>query len=62
LKNGEGGRRMIKLFEQKAARMKNEDILKVLSQYADVLHDWRNWGNNFEKILAKEAYKRGLIK
>jgi len=55
------GRRMKRLFEQKIARMKNETILEILSHHADTLHDWRNWGNNIERIVAEEAYKRGLI-
>lgn len=53
---------MKRLFEQKVARMKDETILEILSYHADVLHDWRNWGDNIEKIVAKEAHKRGLIK
>ena len=52
---------MKRLFEQKIARMKNETILEILSHHADTLHDWRNWGNNIERIVAEEAYKRGLI-
>lgn len=59
--SGEGGRRMKKLFEQKIARMKDKTILEILSHHANALHDWRNWGNNIERIVAKEAYKRGLI-
>jgi hypothetical protein len=53
---------MKKLFEQKIARMKDETILEILSHHADALHDWRSWGDNIERIVAKEAHKRGLIK
>ena len=53
---------MKKLFEQKIARMKDETLLEILSQHADALHDWSNWGDNIERIVAKEAHKRGLIK
>ncbi len=53
---------MKKLFEQKIARMKDETLLEILSQHADALHDWRSWGDNIERIVAKEAHKRGLIK
>ena len=53
---------MKRLFEQKIARMKDETLLEILRHHTNTLHDWRNWGDNIERIVAKEAHKRGLIK
>jgi hypothetical protein len=50
-------------FETMVKNLSDKDIMEHLEHYfKDVLHDWRNWGNNISKIFAEEAHRRGLIK
>jgi hypothetical protein len=48
-------------FKAIIARQSNEQLMSILAQYKDILHDWRSWGENTQRYTAEEAHKRGLI-
>jgi len=49
------------MFTQKAQRMTDAQLEGFVKRNAKSIHDWRNWGNNLDKIIATEAHKRGLF-
>lgn len=51
---------MKEMLKKKVERFSNELILESLKGMP--IEDRENWGENLEKIIAEEAYKRGLIK
>ena len=45
------------------ARLSDEMIMETLNskRLKPHLHDWKNWGANFDKMFAEIAHERGLI-
>lgn len=43
------------------ARQSNDVLMETLDTHKNDLANWRNWGDNFLKLIAEEAHLRGLI-
>lgn len=44
--------------------MSDELLVELLSHphFRKILHDWRNWGDNPQRLMAEETHRRGLLK
>ena len=51
----------VKLLGQKVGRLSDELLQEFAGEHQDTIYNWRNWGNNIEKMMAEEAHRRGLI-
>lgn len=49
------------LLRKKIQGFKDETIIEFINEHKKYIHDWRNWGNNIERMIAEEAHWRGMI-
>ncbi len=50
------------ILRDKAQAMGDRDLETFLSQFTKAERDdWRNWGDNVERMMAEELHHRGLL-
>ena len=50
------------IIRQKIQKMSDGDLRKSLNEFTEAeREDWRNWGDNIERMMAEELHRRGLL-